>query len=70
MAQSKECLRLWSLITVNAIILQNPFECYTRTAGTLESEKLIPGMPVKAFIKTRERTVLSYLLKALSDYLE
>ncbi len=36
----------------------------------LESEKLIPDMPVKAFIKTRERTVPSYLLKPSSDYLE
>ena len=29
--------------------------------------KLLPGMPVEAFIATEERTVLSYLLKPLSD---
>ena len=28
--------------------------------------KLIPGMPVEAFIKTSERTMLSYLIKASS----
>ncbi|WP_119389339.1 HlyD family type I secretion periplasmic adaptor subunit [Taklimakanibacter lacteus] len=29
--------------------------------------KLLPGMPVETFIATEERTVLSYLLKPLSD---
>ena len=29
--------------------------------------KLLPGMPVDAFIETDERTVLSYLLKPLTD---
>jgi HlyD family secretion protein len=29
--------------------------------------KLVPGMPVEAFIQTGERTVLSYLVKPLSD---
>ena len=29
---------------------------------------LIPGMPVEAFIQTRQRTVLSYLVKPLSDF--
>jgi len=29
--------------------------------------RLVPGMPVEAFIATGERTVLSYLLKPLSD---
>ena len=31
--------------------------------------KLLPGMPVETFIATEERTVLSYLLKPLSDQL-
>jgi HlyD family secretion protein len=31
--------------------------------------KLIPGMPVEAFIQTGERTVLSYLMKPLHDQL-
>ena len=29
--------------------------------------KLVPGMPVEAFIQTHERTVLSYLVKPLED---
>ena len=29
--------------------------------------KLIPGMPVEAFVQTGDRTVLSYLMKPLSD---
>ena len=32
--------------------------------------KLIPGMPVTAFIKTGERTMLSYLTKPLRDQAE
>lgn len=31
--------------------------------------KLVPGMPVEAFVKTGERTVMSYLMKPLSDQL-
>jgi membrane fusion protein, type I secretion system len=33
----------------------------------LGSLRIVPGMPVEAFIQTGERTVLSYLLKPLSD---
>lgn len=33
----------------------------------LKTLTLTPGMPVEAFIKTGERTVLSYLIKPLSD---
>ena len=29
--------------------------------------KLVPGMPVEAFVKTGDRTVISYLMKPLSD---
>jgi HlyD family secretion protein len=31
--------------------------------------KLIPGMPVEAFVQTGERTLISYLVKPLSDQL-
>ena len=31
--------------------------------------KLIAGMPVEAFIQTGQRTVISYLVKPLSDQL-
>jgi len=31
--------------------------------------KLIPGMPVEAFVQTGDRTMMSYLIKPLSDQL-
>ena len=34
----------------------------------LEGQQLVPGMPVEAFIKTQERSPLSYLMKPLMDY--
>jgi len=34
----------------------------------LEGQKLVPGMPVEAFIKTQDRSPLSYLLKPFLDY--
>jgi HlyD family secretion protein len=37
--------------------------------GRLEDLKLVPGMPVEAFVQTGERTALSYLVKPLSDQL-
>ena len=47
---------------------------YTIRVGFSESElqrlgqvKLVPGMPVESFIRTDERTVLSYLLKPVHD---
>lgn len=36
----------------------------------LRPSKLVPGMPVEVFIKTSERTVLSYLTKPLTDQAE
>ncbi len=38
--------------------------------AALEDAELIPGMPVEAFIRTGERTPLSYLVKPLTDYFE
>lgn len=35
----------------------------------LGGQDLLPGMPVEAFIKTAERSALSYLTKPLTDYL-
>jgi HlyD family secretion protein len=35
----------------------------------LGDAKLIPGMPVEAFVQTGDRTLLSYLIKPLSDQL-
>ena len=36
---------------------------------TLDDFMIVPGMPAEAFIQTGERTVMSYLLKPLSDQL-
>jgi HlyD family secretion protein len=35
--------------------------------GRLGDVKLLPGMPVEAFMQTRDRTMLSYLMKPLHD---
>jgi HlyD family secretion protein len=35
----------------------------------LGDAKLIPGMPVEAFVQTGDRTLMSYLIKPLSDQL-
>ncbi len=35
----------------------------------LGSNKIIPGMPVEAFVQTGDRTMFSYLMKPLSDQL-
>ncbi len=36
----------------------------------LGNVRLVPGMPVEVFIKTGDRTVLSYIVKPLSDQIE
>ena len=36
----------------------------------LHGMRLIPGMPVDVFIRTSQRTMLSYLLKPLNDQVE
>jgi HlyD family secretion protein len=46
-------------------ITPNPSE-YSR----LGDAKLVPGMPVDVFVKTSERTMLSYLVKPLRDQME
>jgi HlyD family secretion protein len=32
--------------------------------------KLVPGMPVEAFVQTGDRTVISYLAKPLTDHFQ
>ncbi|MFQ5624072.1 MAG: HlyD family type I secretion periplasmic adaptor subunit, partial [Paracoccaceae bacterium] len=34
----------------------------------LDGLELLPGMPVESFIRTGERSPLSYLLKPMADY--
>ena len=41
----------------------------TKELARLGDVRLIPGMPVEAFVQTGERTVFSYLVKPLSDQL-
>jgi HlyD family secretion protein len=38
-----------------------------KAAAKLGDVKLLPGMPVEAFVQTGERTVISYLMKPLRD---
>ena len=42
----------------------------TAEAARLNGLKLIPGMPVDAFIQTGDRTVMSYLVKPLQDQVQ
>ena len=35
----------------------------------LSGARLVPGMPVEAFVQTGERTAISYLIKPISDQL-
>jgi HlyD family secretion protein len=42
----------------------------SRDLGRLGDKKLVPGMPVEAFIETTSRTALSYLTKPLADQFE
>jgi HlyD family secretion protein len=35
--------------------------------GRLSGARLVPGMPVEAFVQTGERTAISYLIKPMSD---
>ena len=51
----------WSAISIPC------FRCLADQLGRLGMVKLLPGMPVETFIATEERTVLSYLVKPLSD---
>ncbi|MBB4000847.1 HlyD family secretion protein [Aureimonas pseudogalii] len=39
-------------------------------AARLGAVKLVPGMPVEAFVKTGDRTALSYVIKPLRDQFE
>ena len=41
---------------------------HARELAKLEGQPLLPGMPVEAFIKTEERSPLSYLVNPLMGY--
>ena len=42
-------------------------EYILQQAARLGNVKLVPGMPVEVFIKTYDRTVISYFTKPLHD---
>jgi HlyD family secretion protein len=44
-----------------------PQRCPREEVARLKGLKLVPGMPVEAFLQTLDRTVLSYLVKPLED---
>ncbi len=67
------------ILTVSADLIEDPTDgtrYYQARLALAEEEiaklgetRLVPGMPVEAFVQTGERTILSFLLKPLSDHL-
>ncbi|TBR43233.1 HlyD family type I secretion periplasmic adaptor subunit [Marinomonas agarivorans] len=55
--------------TTGASYYQARFSIPETELAQLGDKQLIPGMPVEVFAKTEERTILSYLLKPISDQL-
>jgi HlyD family secretion protein len=68
----KNCSRSTTTVQQNSL---QPLQAYytVRIAlpptevARLNDVRLVPGMPVEAFIQTHERTPLEYLLKPLRD---
>jgi HlyD family secretion protein len=65
------------LISADALMEENTGRSYFRAEITLspgemerldEGTILLPGMPVDTFIKTGDRSPLTYLLKPVTDY--
>ena len=48
-------------------LLHRPDWRYPEEIARLGNVKLVPGMPVESFMKTYDRTVLSYFIKPLQD---
>ncbi len=64
-----------SLVGADALFDERTGQAYFRTeiaidssALDLDGARIVPGMPVQAFIRTGDRTPLSYLLKPFTDY--
>ena len=67
------------ILTVSADLIEDPTDgtrYYQARLALADEEiaklgdtRLVPGMPVEAFVQTGERTILSFLLKPLSDHL-
>ena len=62
-------------ISANVVVNENTGQSFYKVRISVPPEELarlggqplVPGMPVEAFVKTREQTALNYLLKPLSD---
>ncbi len=65
-----------TLVSADALIDERTGATYYRTEIAIDAEDIlglgkldvVPGMPVDAFIRTADRTPLSYLLKPFTDY--
>jgi len=65
-----------TLVSADALVDERTGTTYFRTEIAIDTEALrqlgevdiVPGMPVDAFIRTTDRTPLSYLLKPFTDY--
>lgn len=65
-----------TLVSADALVDERTGMTYFRTEIAIDTEALrqlgevdiVPGMPVDAFIRTTDRTPLSYLLKPFTDY--
>lgn len=75
--QTPELIGQVKLISADALQDENTRQPYYRVEITLsEGEQnrlpkgatLVPGMPVEAFIRTADRTPMTYLVKPLTDY--
>lgn len=53
-----------------AAYYENTITMPPEEAARLNGLKLVRGMPVEGFIKTQDRSVISYLMKPLSDHIE
>ena len=70
-----ELYGLLALVSADALKDQNTGATYYRAEISLSASeaerlghKLLPGMPVEAFIQTEARSPLAYLMKPLTDY--
>ncbi|MGA1026471.1 MAG: HlyD family type I secretion periplasmic adaptor subunit, partial [Lutimaribacter sp.] len=63
--QDQEGERFSTEMTERIKTLRIPSTVFDKLPNTI---RLLPGMPVEAFIRTGDRTPLAYLTKPLTDY--
>lgn len=65
-----------TLVSADALLDERTGQTYFRAVISIDplalqklaDVEIVPGMPVEAFIRTTDRTPLSYLLKPFADY--